>query len=177
MIFSLFDKNRLSMARFSYQKQNETCHIFVTAQSNLEKMDNISVKKNIAGIRIRKGLSQEAAAEKMGISRTAYRNIESGDTRLISDSIGKMAEVFGVSVEEILLGYEPVREDSDLLKDMKMRYGEKIRTIETGHADETGRLNAQIKILQEFIEALQETVRTKDEVIAMLRKNLADAGK
>ena len=113
----------------------------------------------------------------MGISRTAYRNIESGDTRLISDSIGKMAEVFGVSVEEILLGYEPVREDSDLLKDMKMRYGEKIRTIETGHADETGRLNAQIKILQEFIEALQETVRTKDEVIAMLRKNLADAGK
>ena len=88
-------------------------------------MDNISVKKNIAGIRIRKGLSQEAAAEKMGISRTAYRNIESGDTRLISDSIGKMAEVFGVSAEEILLGYEPVREDSDLLKDMKMRYGEK----------------------------------------------------
>ena len=36
-------------------------------------------------------------------------------------------------------------------------------------------LNAQIKVLNEFIDTLKETIRTKDEIIALLRKSIANA--
>ncbi len=136
-------------------------------------MDNKSVKENISRIRRRQGLSQEEMAERMGISRTAYRNIEQGPTRLISDSIGKAAEILGVSAEEILLGYVPEKEVSNEISEMKVRYGSRLRELESGHADELNRIKAHIGLMSELVSSLQENLRTKDEIISMLRKGIA----
>ena len=136
-------------------------------------MDNKSVKENISRIRRRQGLSQEEMAERMGISRTAYRNIEPGPTRLISDSIGKAAEILGVSAEEILLGYVPEKEVSNEISEMKVRYGSRLRELESGHADELNRIKAHIGLMSELVSSLQENLRTKDEIISMLRKGIA----
>lgn len=135
-------------------------------------MDNRSVKENISRIRRSKGLSQEQMAEEMGISRTAYRNIESGSTRLISDSLGKISSILGITPEELLLGYVPAKGDSQELNEVKVRYGERIQRIESDHADEIKRLQEHIGILDKLISSLQETLRTKDEVIMMLRKSI-----
>ena len=136
-------------------------------------MDNKSVKENISRIRRRQGLSQEEMAERMGISRTAYRHIEHGPTRLISDSIGKAAEILGVSAEEILLGYVPEKEVSNEISEMKVRYGSRLRELESGHADELNRIKAHIGLMSELVSSLQENLRTKDEIISMLRKGIA----
>ena len=39
------------------------------------------------------GISQAEMAERLGMSRTAYRNLESGDTRLISENVDRIAAV------------------------------------------------------------------------------------
>ena len=99
-------------------------------------MDNNSVKENISKLRRRLGLSQEAMAEKMGISRTAYRNIEAGKTRLMSENIDKIASILGISAEELMLGYRPEEGGSREFSDMKAQYGTKIKEIENGYEEE-----------------------------------------
>lgn len=132
-------------------------------------MNTDSAKGNILKRRKEAGLSQEEMAEKMGISRTAYRNIESGKTRLISRHAENMASILGISTQELLFGS---RADSpeDTLSDIKARYDTRIKDIESGYTEEESRLRAKIKLLEEYIATLKETVRTKDEVIGMLRK-------
>lgn len=135
-------------------------------------MNTDSAKGNILKRRKEAGLSQEEMAEKIGISRTAYRNIETGKTRLISRNAEKMASILGISTEELLFGSD--RENTaDTLSDIKASYDTRIKDIESGHTAEEARLRSQIKFLEEYIAALKETVRTKDEVIGMLKKTLA----
>ncbi|MBO8456055.1 MAG: helix-turn-helix transcriptional regulator [Bacteroidetes bacterium] len=139
-------------------------------------MNTDSAKGNILKHRKEAGLSQEEMAEKIGISRTAYRNIETGKTRLISRNAEKMASILGISTEELLFGSD--RENTaDTLSDIKASYDTRIKDIESGHTAEEARLRSQIKFLEEYIAALKETVRTKDEVIGMLKKTLAGESK
>ncbi len=139
-------------------------------------MNTDSAKGNILKRRKEAGLSQEEMAEKIGISRTAYRNIETGKTRLISRNAEKMASILGISTEELLFGSD--RENTaDTLSDIKASYDTRIKDIESGHTAEEAKLRSQIKFLEEYIAALKETVRTKDEVIGMLKKTLAGESK
>ncbi len=140
-------------------------------------MDKNSVKENLLKMRSRLGLSQEAMAEKLGISRTAYRNIETGKTKLISNHADKIASILGITTEELLLGHSTEERSAASAEDIREKYESRIRDIETGHSEEVTALAAQIKVLTEFIETLKETIRTKDEIIAMLRKSAAAASK
>lgn len=139
-------------------------------------MNTDSAKGNILKRRKEAGLSQEEMAEKIGISRTAYRNIETGKTRLISRHAENMASILGVSTEELLFGNSR-NSATDTLSDIKARYDTRIKDMESGHTEEEARLRSQIKFLEEYIAALKETVRTKDEVIGMLKKTLAGDSK
>ena len=67
-------------------------------------MDNASIKENIFRIRTEKGLSQDEMARKLGVVRNTYRKIEKGDIRLISGHVSELAEIFGISEEELILG-------------------------------------------------------------------------
>lgn len=116
-------------------------------------------------------------AEKLGISRTAYRNIETGKTKLISNHADKIASILGITTEELLLGHSTEERSAASAEDIREKYESRIRDIETGHSEEVTALAAQIKVLTEFIETLKETIRTKDEIIAMLRKSAAAASK
>ena len=139
-------------------------------------MDNNSVKENI--IRCRKGqkLSQQDVAEKIGLSRTAYRNIEKGETKLLSDNIGKIADVLGVGAEELVLGYPSMSnpEISKEDKSYKWMY-EELKSRSTfemqKQADEISRLVNEVSTLKDYILALKNLISTKDEIIAMLKKS------
>ena len=58
-------------------------------------MDNNSIKENIRKIRKSKGLTQEEMAHRMGISLTAYRDLEKGATGIVNSNISKIAEITG----------------------------------------------------------------------------------
>ena len=68
-------------------------------------MNNDTVKKNLENIRISNNLSQGEMAFALGIARNTYRNIEKGSTRLISDTVMKVAEWAGMTPEELYKGY------------------------------------------------------------------------
>lgn len=139
-------------------------------------MDNNTVKENIIRQRKSLKLSQQDVAEKIGMSRTAYRNIEKGDTRLLSDNIGKIAEVFGVDAEELVLGYAADRDPDGSLRDensyrrmyeeLKSRYDSEV----SAHAEEIARLGNEITSLKDYVAMQKDLISTKDEIIAMLRK-------
>lgn len=133
-------------------------------------MNNNSVKNNISKIRKDAGLSQTVMAEKLGISRTAYRNIEKGDTKLISDSLDKIAEVLGISPEEIILGYTPSKDDAMQLQEMQRAYSNRQSETKERYEEEISKLHKEIETLRNLIDALKDSIRTKDEMIGMLRK-------
>ena len=67
-------------------------------------MDKTSIHLNIRKARLRSGLSQEALASRIGISRQAYYNIESGHTNLLNSKLENIAFECGTTLACILLG-------------------------------------------------------------------------
>lgn len=79
-------------------------NIFAFTKQFLTPMDNKSIKENICRCRKARGFTQEEMADRIGVSVTSYRNIESGSTHLIHPSSAIIAKVLGLSPEELFLG-------------------------------------------------------------------------
>lgn len=126
-------------------------------------MDNASIKDNIRKIRKSKRLTQEEMAHKLGISLTAYRDLERGDTSIVNTNLLKVADELEISSEELLLGYQPVQMEGPVLEDVRQEYGSRINILERRISD-----------LEKLVFSLEETISTKNEIIAMLRKSLAE---
>jgi len=125
-------------------------------------MDNDSVKRNILKLREKLNLSQQDFADKIGISRNAYRSIEKGTTRIISDKLGQIADSCEVSKEELLLGYVPMEKDcrlSDIVSDYEGR-------LETARKE--------IQSTKELISSFTKTIRVQEEMISMLKRKLEE---
>ncbi|MBU1177281.1 helix-turn-helix domain-containing protein [Patescibacteria group bacterium] len=63
--------------------------------------------KFIKELRIKKGLSQVEVAGKIGISRSSYIKFEQGKTELSLSEAAKLADMFGISLEEMKTGLKP----------------------------------------------------------------------
>ena len=126
-------------------------------------MDNSTIKDNIRKVRKSRRLTQEEMAHKLDISLTAYRDLEKGSTSIMNANIIKMAEVLDTSAEELVLGYRPVQSPGRLLEDIRSEYGGKISVMEKRISD-----------LEKLVYSLEETIRTKNEIITMLRNLLGE---
>ena len=141
-------------------------------------MDNATVKENITKVRKAAGISQSDMADRLGVSRTAYRNLEKGETRLISVNVEKIAEILNTTPEELVLGYKPDERDvSGRVKDIYAEFDSEKAEIRNGYEKEILRLREQIANMQEHIELLKDACKTKDEIIALLKKKLDGDGR
>ena len=61
-----------------------------------------TVGTNLRAYRLKRGISQEAFAELMGVHRTYMGGVERGERNLTLKSVERMAEKLGVEVEELL---------------------------------------------------------------------------
>ena len=139
-------------------------------------MDNDSVKDNIRNFRKIYKLTQSEMADKLGISRTAYRNIESGETRLISENVSRIADILHIRTEDLVLGYspEPGQKEknrgpgnvSAQLAEMKRAHEKETEEM----SSEIIRLKKDLQYLTRRIEDLEELLKTKDEIISMMKK-------
>jgi len=73
----------------------------------------------IKELRIEKGLSQEEISQRIGISRSSYITFEQGKTELDFSKMAKLADVFGISLEEVECGMKP---DYEKYKEMILSY-------------------------------------------------------
>ena len=127
-------------------------------------MDNTTIKNNIRAIRKQRKFTQEEIAGRLGISLTAYRDIEKGNTSIVNGHVIRMADLLNISTEELVLGYQPLPEAGIVLEDVRHEYGDRISNLEK-----------RIKDLEKLIRSLEETVETKNEIITMLRKTIDEA--
>ena len=124
-------------------------------------MDNISIKDNIRKIRKARKLTQEDMAHKLGISLTAYRDFEKGNTMILHGNLPKIASCLDTPTEEIVLGYRPAQIEGTGLKEIQAEYTGKINILERRIAD-----------LEKLVKAQEESIASKNEIIAMLKKRL-----
>ena len=139
-------------------------------------MDNDSVKDNIRNFRKIYKLTQSEMADKLGISRTAYRNIESGETRLISENVSRIADILHIRTEDLVLGYSPEPGQ----KEKNRRPGSisaQLAEMKRAHEKETEEMSSEIirlkkdlQYLTRRIEDLEELLKTKDDIISMMKK-------
>ena len=124
-------------------------------------MDNASIKDNIRKIRKARKLTQEAIALQMGISLTAYRDLEKGDTAIVNGNLMKIAALLDTPPEEIVLGYRPAQTEGLNIQKMQEEYSGKIDT-----------LLKRISDLEKLVSSQEETIQSKNEIISMLKKKL-----
>ena len=134
-------------------------------------MDNNSIKDNIRRIRKNRKLTQEDVAHRRGISLTAYRDLERGSTTIVNGNIGKLAEEFETSPEELVLGYKPSQQASRTLEEVKGQYQSRVSLLEKQVED----LEKLVKTLEETIASKNEIIENNKEIITMLKKELGKA--
>ena len=68
---------------------------------------NLSIASRLAELRQEQGLSQEALAERLGVSRQAVSKWERAEASPDTDNLIALAEQYNVSLDALLLGREP----------------------------------------------------------------------
>lgn len=134
------------------------------------RMNNDTVKKNLETIRLSNKLSQEDMANALGITRNTYRNIEKGKTKLISDTIMRVAEWAEISPEEVVLGYAPVKDRDSVLKETRERLNRRIKTLTDEYEAKLERQRSEIELLKELIKEKNDNIRSLKSWIAILEK-------
>lgn len=133
-------------------------------------MNNESIKDNIFRIRNERNFTQEEVADRLGISTTAYRELERGKTAILSSRFLKLADILDVSVEELILGFIPIRSESKAIEDVRAEYGGKTLSLEA-RIEELENIN---KVLENSLRDKEEMLRDKNEIITMLKKRLGN---
>lgn len=131
-------------------------------------MDEESVKKRILGFRMERKLSQKEMADKLGISRNAYRAIENGQTRMLSAHLDAIAQIANTSTEELVLGYKPA--DIQSLNDIKAAYESRINNEREEYLRQIEQLRLELKRKDETIALQRETINSQNATIGYLQK-------
>ena len=122
-------------------------------------LDESLMRENLRAARIASGLSQAAVAGILGISVPAYQRLEKGKTHLLNEHYQQCAEIFGISLAELINGFKPVRNADAVLADMRESYGRKFKEQESGHMTE-------LRLKDQEMERMSESIKEKDEFIA-----------
>ena len=123
-------------------------------------MDNASIKENIRRFRKERKMTQEEMADLLGISTTAYRDLERGNTSIVNGHVLRIAEIMNTSTEEIVLGYRPIQMPGKKLEEMQAEYAERIDALEK-----------EVEYLRKLVKSLEETIAAKTQIIEMLQKS------
>ncbi len=93
-------------------------------------MDNYTAKKKLKNLRTKANMTQVEMARLLGIKRTTYRNIESGPTKLINDTVFKIADILKHPAEAIISDYDLSGVTPALLCEKNEEYENRIQTMQ-----------------------------------------------
>ena len=128
-------------------------------------MDNTTIKENIRKIRKARKMTQEEMALQLGISITAYRDLEKGGTSILNSNVYRIADLLDTPAEEIVLGYRPSQAEGVALREMQQEYSGRVEI-----------LKRRIMDLEKLVASHEETIHSKNEIISMLKKRLGEEG-
>ena len=140
-------------------------------------MDNRTIKQNIAAFRKRLGMTQEQMAELIHISTTAYRDLEKGNTVILSEKIIDMAARTGFSVEEIIQEKPFRTEEVGCLENAQKEYGSQngdIRQEVERLRQEAEHFRQEADYLKQINQLQSQMISDKDDIIKMLKRSLEE---
>lgn len=140
-------------------------------------MDNRTIKQNIAAFRKRLGMTQEQMAELIHISTTAYRDLEKGNTVILSEKIIDMAARTGFSVEEIIQEKPFRTEEVGCLENAQKEYGSQngdIRQEVERLRQESEHFRQEADYLRQINQLQSQMISDKDDIIKMLKRSLEE---
>ena len=109
---------------------------------------------NIKNVRKKKGISQESLAYDLGIDYSTYGKIERGQIGLSVDRLDKIAEILGVSLED-LYGWKKKEEiGKNTSDDMQIRIEKYVAELEYSKK-EIDSLKKRLKDLSSTIKILE----------------------
>lgn len=135
-------------------------------------MDNNSIKNNLRHLRVSRNITQKEMAEQLGMTRSNYLCIESGETRLISDTIDKFAEVVGVSTEEVLLGYKPNEDEAKVLEETKLQYARERKELVDEYEQKLVDYREKVDMRDKVIKAQEKALSILEGQFATLQRRL-----
>lgn len=133
-------------------------------------MDNNIAKKQLRSLRKKANLTQQEMAMMLGIKRTTYRNIETGPTRIINETIIKAAEILKHPVESILGGYGPDNTSQAVLCERNEEYEKEIVNLQS----ELNAANANLEDAWEEIETLRAENARIGEALELEKQSYRD---
>ncbi len=97
------------------------------------------IYNTIKKLRLTKGFTQEYVAEKLGMLQGNYTKLESGKAQITIERLEKIAEVFGMTVLELLAGHEQTSQkktDVEVLEREKDRLERELKNLEIAYLRE-----------------------------------------
>ncbi len=128
-------------------------------------MDDFSIKENLCKARESCGLSQSEVSVRLGINRASFIKLEKGRTRILNKQIPALARIYGISVEELLLGYAPLPEGDSFLEDRKAERQQLINEYENRLESSRNTIQLQERIIEEQRERIRllENIRQRQD--------------
>ncbi|MEN6619117.1 MAG: helix-turn-helix domain-containing protein [Rikenellaceae bacterium] len=128
-------------------------------------MENKLIKLKIQKERRGLGYTQEYMAQSLGISTNSYRQIETGNTVLISNRIFDIARILKTTPEELLVGVTLQADQNSKIEEVENFYKEKIAKTESDNKISRVELEAEIQRLKAALES-------KESIIGVLKESL-----
>ncbi len=153
--------------QISFEYFCRDCKLYI-----LPPMDDATIKSNLERKRTELGYSQTEMARRLEISLNAYRKLERGTTRILNEHIEKFARETGVSVAELVNGFEPIDSVETGLHEVKDNYSRIIGEIESNYRKELEALKAENAILKEKLKSKEETLEYDRKLISRYEKEL-----
>lgn len=136
------------------------------------RLDENTIRENLRNKRIELGYTQADVADSLDISVTAYQKIESGRTRILNRNYSKCAAALGVSLSELINGFEPVKDAVAAMQEARESYGLKMKVQESGYLSEIQSRDREIERLKEVIKDKEDTISTQKLLIDQLMSRL-----
>ena len=134
-------------------------------------MDNEDLKRNIEKLREEKNITQDQMADRIGVVRNTYRNIEKGKTRLISEHLPRIARTLETTPEALLIGYQPDRDAQRHGRELKEEFERRAAFEREEYEKELAERDKTIEILRDRLRRTEELLAAKEDIISLLRKN------
>jgi hypothetical protein len=143
---------------------------------------------NIKAIRLAKGLKQEDVAEKLGLAPSNYGRVERGLTEISVERLEKIAEIFEMSVSNVL-NYDqenPVdfKEDFEYYYNLSKKLAKQVEKLkdedyqrDEEEREDNSRKSREIDSLKTKIKQLQDKIKEKEAIILERDKTIADKDK
>ncbi len=134
----------------------------------LTKNGIMSIHKNVRTVRKQQKITQEEMASRLEMSTSGYAKLERGQSQLIHDKLPKIAEILGVSLQELVSDEQGVLYVEENYANASYNNFGKMQT----NQNEIDKLKLNLAHKDEIIHYKDTIIQQKDQLLAQKDKEI-----